>query len=246
MDNDRSGATASPAHTAVLFAKRSKADLPAELRLQVLTTEHWSLLSTRALSWNEAFSRATMFLSVLSGAVVALALVAQVTSFGEAFLTFALLILPVVLFVGMATFNRLNEINEEDVVWVQGMNRLRRAYLEIDPGLAEYFIAGSTEDVAGVLRTFGSRAPEGMQPAPTLRQNLSHALVTLPIMILVINCVVAAVLVGLVVAQLGASMELSAGAAILGFVIVFGSLSWYYGRQAMRFWASHRGPPESG
>ena len=47
------------------------------LRVQMLATEHWSLLATRSLSWNEAFSRASMFLSLLSGAVVALALVAQ-------------------------------------------------------------------------------------------------------------------------------------------------------------------------
>src|SRR5438477_4543519 len=91
------------------------------LRLQILTTEHWSLLSTRSLSWNEAFSRATMFLSVLSGAVVALALVAQATAFGDGFATFALLILPVVLFVGVVSFARLVAINHEDVAWVVGM-----------------------------------------------------------------------------------------------------------------------------
>ncbi len=90
-----------------VLADGGEGSLPPALRLQILTTEHWSLLSTRALSWNEAFSRATMFLSVLSGAVVALALVAQATAFGEGFMTFALLILPVVLFVGVATFMRL-------------------------------------------------------------------------------------------------------------------------------------------
>ena len=60
-------------------------DLPPALRLQILTTEHWSLLATRGLSWNEAFSRAAMFLSALSAAVVALALVAQATTFGDGF-----------------------------------------------------------------------------------------------------------------------------------------------------------------
>ena len=90
-----------------VLADGGEGSLPPALRLQILTTEHWSLLSTRALSWNEAFSRATMFLSVLSGAVVALALVAQATAFGEGFVTFALLILPVVLFVGVTTFMRL-------------------------------------------------------------------------------------------------------------------------------------------
>ena len=79
-----------------VLAEGGESRLAPGLRLQILTTEHWSLLSTRSLSWNEAFSRATMFLSVLSGAVVALALVAQATGFDEGFTTFAILILPVV------------------------------------------------------------------------------------------------------------------------------------------------------
>src|SRR5512141_397894 len=85
--------------------------LAPDLRLQILTTEHCSLLSTRALSWDESFSRAAMFLSALSGAVVALALVA--TSCREGVVTFALLSLPVVLFRGLATFVRLAQINHE-------------------------------------------------------------------------------------------------------------------------------------
>ena len=121
----------------------------------MLATEHWSLLATRSLSWNEAFARAGMFLSLLSGAVVALALVAQATDFGEGFVLFALLILPVVLFVGVATYVRLLEINNEDYVWVRGMNRLRAAYLEIDPEIAPYFITGTTEDAYGIFKTFG-------------------------------------------------------------------------------------------
>jgi hypothetical protein len=37
----------------------------------ILATEHWSLLSARSLIWNEAMSRATVFLSVLSARSVA-------------------------------------------------------------------------------------------------------------------------------------------------------------------------------
>ena len=47
---------------------------PIALQLQVLSTEHWSLLASRSLAWNESFARAGMFLSALSGAIVALAL----------------------------------------------------------------------------------------------------------------------------------------------------------------------------
>src|SRR6184192_3723148 len=48
---------------------RSGSDAAAAARLQILATEHWSLLATRALTYNEALSRVTIFLSILSGAV---------------------------------------------------------------------------------------------------------------------------------------------------------------------------------
>jgi hypothetical protein len=49
-----------------------------------LAIEDWRLLATRTISWNEIFSRASMFVIVLSAAGVALALVAQVAGFGPA------------------------------------------------------------------------------------------------------------------------------------------------------------------
>src|SRR5215467_5019410 len=77
------------------------------VRAQILATEHWSLLATRSMTWNEVFSRASMFITVLSAGVVALALVAQATAFGPNFLLFAVLVLPVVLLAGLATLTRL-------------------------------------------------------------------------------------------------------------------------------------------
>ena len=38
--------------------------------LQILSTEHWSLLASRSLAYNEAFSRAGMFLSFLSASLI--------------------------------------------------------------------------------------------------------------------------------------------------------------------------------
>src|SRR3954451_9688812 len=84
------------------------------VRVHILAPEHYSLLATRSMSWNETFSRASMFLTVLSGAVVALALVAQATAFGEGFRFFALIVLPLVLLVGLGTFSHLAAINNED------------------------------------------------------------------------------------------------------------------------------------
>jgi hypothetical protein len=60
--------------------------------VDILTTEHWSLLSHRTLGYQEMFGRTTVFVAVLSGTVVALALLAQANRFGRETLWFALLL----------------------------------------------------------------------------------------------------------------------------------------------------------
>jgi hypothetical protein len=125
------------------------------VRTQILATEHWSLLATRGMTWNEVFSRASMFITVLSAAVVALALVAQATAFGPGFRLFALLLLPVVLLVGFATVIRLGNANMDDYGFVIGMNRLRHAYLELAPELEPYFVTAQYDDEASILRSYG-------------------------------------------------------------------------------------------
>src|SRR4029453_1005457 len=69
---------------------QASTEITPALRLQILATEHWSLLATRSLAWNEAFTRAGMLLSALAGAIVALALVGQGSGFGTTFVAFAL------------------------------------------------------------------------------------------------------------------------------------------------------------
>jgi hypothetical protein len=201
-----------------VLADGAGGSLPPALRLQILTTEHWSLLSTRALNWNEAFSRATMFLAVLSGAVVALALVAQATAFGEGFVTFALLILPVVLFVGVATFVRLVAINHEDVGWVVGMNLLRHAYLAAAPELRPYFVTGSSDDEGAIMATFGA------SPGPG---SFAHEFVTTPGMLAVIDGVIAGVLAGTATLRAGWDTPIGIGSAISVGLLTVALLALY-------------------
>ena len=66
------------------------------LVLQILMTEHWSLLGARSLVYTESMARTSIFVAALTGSVVALALVGQATDFGDAFTAFALVLLPVV------------------------------------------------------------------------------------------------------------------------------------------------------
>jgi hypothetical protein len=161
--------------------------------LQILSTEHWSLLATRSLSWSESFSRTSLFLSVLSASVVALGLVGGATGFGREFSVFAIALLPVTLFVGVATFVRLDEVNLEDALWVVAMNRIRHAYLEARPGLKPYFTSGWTDDEIGIARTFG------MTKDPTPANTLVHQFVTTPGMVAVIDGALAAAISGIAI-----------------------------------------------
>src|SRR2546428_12930352 len=85
----------------------------AAARLQILATEHWSLLATRALTYNEALSRVSIFLSILSGAVIALALVAQADHFGPIFVSIAIPMLLIVMFGGITTSSRRRATNPD-------------------------------------------------------------------------------------------------------------------------------------
>jgi hypothetical protein len=216
---------AGPAASSALLSGTGDTELTPALRLQILTTEHWSLLSSRSMSWNEAFSRATMFLSALSGAVVALALVAQATSFGEGFSTFAILILPVVLFVGVTTFVRLVEINHEDFNWVAGMNMLRHAYLEAAPELRPYFISGWHDDEAGIMTTFGARVGPGA---------FAHQFVTTPGVVAIIDGVLAGVLAGIVVPRMAVPTTLGLAVAVAVSLATVGLLAAYQYRGSLR------------
>lgn len=166
-------------------------DLTDPRSLQILATEHWSLLATRSMSWNESFSRTGLFLSVLSASVVALGLVGGATGFDGAFAAFALALLPVTLFVGVATFVRLDEVNVEDVLWVAGMNRIRNAYLRAKPGLEPHFTSGWTDDEVGIARTFA------MTSEPTSANTMIHQFVTTPGMVAVIDGALAAAISGI-------------------------------------------------
>ena len=161
-------------------------DPAAAAKLQILATEHWSLLATRSLTYTESLGRVNMFLAILSGAVIALALVAQADRFGSTFITVAILMLSVVLFSGIATVARLMSLNRDDYRWVVGMNRLRHAYLELHPELEPNFITSPYDDLPGALQTLGFEPTGGQRLG-----SVFHGLQTLPGMLSVIVSVVA-------------------------------------------------------
>jgi uncharacterized membrane protein YeaQ/YmgE (transglycosylase-associated protein family) len=195
---------------------------------QFLATEHWSLLATRSMTWNEIFSRTGTYLTVLSATVIALSLVANAAGgFGQDFRTFALLVLPVVLLVGVGTYFRLVEADIEDAWLVIGMNRLRHAYLELAPELEPYFVASHHDDAPGMLQTYSFRS----------RVGLTHWLSGSPVIVGIIDAVVTGVLTAVVCQAVGAGVVLRTIAGVvaaLAAAALLGTMGYRKVRQVSR------------
>ena len=196
--------------------------------LQILATEHWSLLATRALTYQESLGRVNMFLTILSGAVIALALVAQADHFGAAFISIAIFMLAVVLVTGVFTVARLMALNRDDFRWVLAMNRIRNAYLDLHPELEPHFTTSSYDDLPGALQTLGIE-----RTGADRLGSVFHGLQTLPGMLSVIVASVAGAIGGLIAIGFGAPVAVVLLTGIIGFVIAFLLLA-VWGRRAVR------------
>jgi hypothetical protein len=193
----------------------------------LLATEHWSLLAARSLIWNEAQSRATVFLTVLSAAIIALALMADATGFGAETTMLALVLLPLVFLLGIAAYTRLVQINAEEFHLVLAMNRLRRAYLTLEPGLERYLTTGHHDDERGVFATYM------VQGGSTRRALWLHFLVNTPSIVATVDAALATAMVvlGLHAAEAPRAVAVAGGAAT--FLLVWGMLFWLQ-RQTLR------------
>ena len=124
------------------------------VRAQLLATDHWSLLASRSTTQGEVLTRISMFLTITSASLLSVALVGNATQFSDAFRAFALTILSIDVLVGLLTHVRVMSVGMEDLMYVIAMNRLRAAYVDLDPGVAPYLMAGFTDDEEGAKRTY--------------------------------------------------------------------------------------------
>jgi hypothetical protein len=211
------GATASRASSASGEAGDSELGPHAAA---ILATEHWSLISSRTLIWNEAMSRATVFLTTLSATIIALALLADATGFGSQTTTLALVLLPLVFLLGIAAYARLVQINTEEFQLVLAMNRLRNAYLQLEPGLERYFTAGHNDDERGVIATY-------MLEGTSRRWLAVHFLVNTPTIVATVNAAIAGAIGVLLLRVSGAPQAAEVAAGIAAFVVVWVVLASY-------------------
>ena len=118
--------------------------------------------------------------------------------------------LPVTLFVGVATFLRIDEGNRDDAFWLAGMNRIRQAYVRMRPAAAPFLILGTTDDVPGITQSAGALAGT---------YSVGHFFVTIPGMIAVIDGVLAGRIAAMAATFTGASIAvLIVGGAAVGVV----------------------------
>ena len=149
------------------------------------TTEHFNLQTARAVTVSEANGRASIYLAALSGNLIALAFVGQMSRLGAAFYAFALILLPVLAFVGVVTFLRLVQSSIEDLAYAHRIALLRSFYLQVSPELEPYIVVASG--------TRSAAAPPGAW----------QLTLTAAGMVAVVNSVVVAACAGLVLEAAG-------------------------------------------
>jgi hypothetical protein len=156
------------------------------------TTEHFNLQTARGLTVSEANGRASIYLAALSSNLIALAFIGQVSRLGPAFYAFALILLPVLAFVGVVTFVRLVQSSIEDLVYAHRIALLRSFYLRVAPELEPYIVVAR---------------PAASAPAPAHGERLAPSAWQLTLtaagMVAVVNSVVVAAGAGLVLEAAG-------------------------------------------
>jgi hypothetical protein len=201
---------------------------PSSVRAQLLATEHWSLLATRSTTQSEVLSRITTFLMLVSASIVSLALIGQVTRFDQRFITFALVLLGMVVLVGTLTQMRVGNANIEDLAHVIGMNRLRAAYVELDPGIERYLVTSAHDDDNGLWQSYNHLE----DPKPVLQPLASSGM-----FIAFVNAGLTGVFAGLVAVALDApglvvgTAAAACGLSFLGISFIQGIRRWRHIRQ---------------
>ena len=176
--------------------------VPAAVRAQLLATEHWSLLATRSQTWNEVLSRIMAQFTFASATLVVLALAFQQGGWDGPFRPLVLGLGAAVLLTGTLTGMRVHYASSEDAALVTGMNRLRRAYVDLDPGVAPYLVTGTSDDFAGLSRTY-TMGPE--------RRAAWQVLASASMFITVVNALVAGGWIGILTAPLGTVASVALG-----------------------------------
>ena len=195
--------------------------LARQLAVSALTTEQFNLQSARMGTITEANGRATLYLSTLSSAVIAIAFVGQANQLGDPFYLFALVVLPPVFLLGVFSFLRLVQTSIEDIVYAVGSFRIRQYFLGLDPAAAPFF---PPTDPRGMTK---------LERIGVVSTGPLQMLLTAASMVACINAIVGGVAVALALRSLlEASVPVS---AVVGTLVGLGLAALFFAYQVRRF-----------
>jgi len=204
--------------------------------LQALTTEHFTLQTARAATIADSNGRSALYLSTVSSAVVALAFIGQVAHLGQAFMLFALALLPALVLLGILTYLRLVQTAIEDLFYARAINRIRRHYLDLDQQASRWFVLCGHDDPAGVMAAMGLASPGA---APSHRHLLSHA----ASMVAVVTSIIGGVGVALAANAAGAGRVPVAASAAVGVLVTVACTAAFGWHQTRRWRAAEASVP---
>jgi hypothetical protein len=210
--------------------ERDESDALLGRRAQMLATEHWGLLAARGTAQSEVLTRITIFLTLVSAGLLTIGLLGQATQFGGWFAGASLAILGFLAVIGIMTQARVLNVAEEDLMYVVAMNRLRGAYVDLDPAIERYFLAGVADDMLGSVRTYSFLR----------RRNFSHLFGSSFMLIIVVNACVVGLLVGGGVVTAGGSIGWAITAGIVVALAMFAGFSVYGNWTYREAWRIHQ------
>jgi hypothetical protein len=194
-------------------------DAQKSLRAQMLATEHWSLLASRSTTQSEVLTRIAIFLTLVSAGLVTLGVLGNATEFRGWFGVAALGVLFLLVLLGVITQLRVFNTATEDLAYVLAMNRLRGAYVDLDPGVERYFLMGTTDDDPGMRRTY----------FPFADRDRSQVFASSMMLILFVNTTLVGLLVGTLIYALSGSVGWSIAVGLVVAIVEFVLwMSWGY------------------
>jgi hypothetical protein len=197
----------------------------------ILSAEYGMLMAALGAAWAASLSRTSIFLVVLSATGVALGFVAP--GGGENLRVHALVVVPLVLFLGVATFIRLVQVQRESIIYITGQNRIRRFFADSVPAARPYFVLPLHDDPVALFRSPGTGMNRRQPRFPLL-----YLVVQTQGIVGVITAAIAAVFAGI------ASLPLGAGPgwviAAVAFFVTLAALFAYWQRSLRELWAAIR------
>jgi hypothetical protein len=187
--------------------------------MQVLAAEYGLLTASLAAAWSASLFRTSIYLAVLSAAGVALGFAAQAGTAGAEFRALAVVVLPLVLFLGLTTFERLVEVQREATIYLTGQNRIRYFFQQVAPAGTPYYVLPAHDDLTALYRSVGT----GMHRQPPRYRLLRYVSQTQGI-VGIVTGVVAGATAGLLTVDLSPvvawfAATIAFGATVVGLVV---------------------------